>query len=251
MTMPAEAFVASTPLVIEGTYNFRSTGGYATRTGATRHGSLFRSDALDGLSETGAKQFAEQGIVRIIDLRHGDELRTAPSALPAGLVETIHSPIFESGAMLSERKVPSFVDLYRYIATDRVRSLVGAVRSIADAPAGGVLVHCTAGKDRTGMVVATTLLAVGVDRDQVIADYSASADNLKGEWAERIIAEYTQRYGVPVDAALRDLVSASPAEAIANALDVIDEVHGGVEDMLLKHGFDYGALERLHLRLTE
>lgn len=251
MTLAPQMFSASPALDIEGTHNFRSTGGYATRTSVTRHGSLFRSDALDQLTEAGVRSFAEQGIVRVIDLRHDVEVRQAPTAVPSEVAETIHHPIFEDGSLISSRGVPSFTDLYRYIATDRVSALVSAVRLIADAPMGGVLVHCTAGKDRTGLVVATALLAVGVEREQVIADYSASAQNLSGEWADRIMRDYTARYGVPVDDALRELVTASPAPAITEAIGVINEHYGSAEQMLLRHGFDHGALERLHLRLID
>ncbi|RGE19212.1 tyrosine-protein phosphatase [Leucobacter sp. wl10] len=237
------------PITIEGTYNFRSTGGYPARGGVTRATGLFRSDALHGLSPLGIEQFAAQGVVRIIDLRDGEELRQAPSALDPA-VETVHVPILEGAAIPSDRPAPRLRDVYRSIATDRVGALVGAVRLIADAPDGGVLVHCTAGKDRTGMVVAVALTAVGVSREHVLADYAASAENLAGEWVDRMIAEATARFAGPIDDTLRELIASSPSDALADALELIDRRYGGAEQMLIAGGFDDDALSRLQRRLV-
>lgn len=256
MSTIVDTYAAGPAIGIEGTYNFRSTAGYPAAGGTIRPNSLLRSDALHRLGARGIAQFAEQGIVRVIDLRDETEVRTSPSVFASdeptrgSAIETVHHPIFAGAAMPTTRTVPSLEEIYRAIATDRVTALVGAVRLIADAPVGGVLVHCTAGKDRTGMVVATALAAVGVPREQVVADYAASADNLAGEWADRMIASFSERMPGPIDEAVRELVSASPAEALGSALDVIDEQYGGVEPMLLGHGFDPAALERLHARLV-
>ncbi|MBB1056555.1 tyrosine-protein phosphatase [Dietzia sp. B19] len=240
--------VAGRALDIEGTYNFRSTAGYEATAGVIRPHSLLRSDALHRLSANGISQFAAQGIVRVIDLRDATELQSSPSVLTA--VEVVHHPIFAGAAMPSGATVPSLEEIYRLIATERVTALVGAVRLIAEAPEGGVLVHCTAGKDRTGMVVATALTAVGVPREQVLADYAASAENLAGEWANSMLTAYAGRIAGPVDEAVRELVSASPAEALDSALEVIDAQYGGVEPMLLNNGLDAVGLERLRSRLV-
>lgn len=236
------------PIPVEGTYNFRSTGGYAARAGVTRADALFRSDALHALSPLGVEQFRSHGIVRVIDLRDGRELSQAPSATGA-IVETVHHPIFEGAAIPSDGSAPTLRDVYRSIATDRVGALVGAVRLIADAPQGGVLVHCTAGKDRTGMVIATALTAVGVSRDDVLADYAASAENLAGEWVDRMIAATSERFAGAIDDTVRELIAASPADALDAALEVIDDAYGDAERMLLSAGFDAAALSRLHERL--
>ncbi|MBK0419450.1 tyrosine-protein phosphatase [Leucobacter sp. CSA1] len=238
------------PIPVEGTYNFRSPGGYAAAGGAIRTGSLFRSDALHLLSPLGVEQFGAQGIARVIDLRDGRERLQAPSALAAGAVETIHHPIFEGAAIPTTGPAPTLREVYRTIATDRVHALSGAVRLIADAPEGGVLVHCTAGKDRTGMVVAVALASVGVSRDDVLADYAASAANLAGAWVERMIAAAAERFPGPIDDAVRELIAASPAEALDEALDVIDDRYGSAERMLIAAGFDDDALARLRTRLV-
>jgi len=251
--------MAEIPVIdITGTYNFRSTGGYVAQGGSTRADGLFRSDALHRLDEAGQTKFAELGISRIIDLRYEQEIASQPNSLPAGSVEIVHQPIFDAGSLArsdaaglsAENRIPSLAELYRMIATDRAEALAAAVRLIADAPEGGVLVHCTAGKDRTGMVVAAALTVVGVSREQVIADYAATAGHLAGEWAEEKLAAYAAHMNAPVNDAVRELVTASPAGAIAEGLDAIDAAHGSTEQLLRDHGFDDAALERLRTRLV-
>ena len=239
-----------TPIPIDGTHNFRSTAGYAAAGGVIRAGSLFRSDALHLLSPQGVARFAAQGITRVIDLRGRQERWEAPSALPDGLAEMVHHPIVD-GAVPPGGPVPTLREAYLTIATDRAHTLAGAVRHIADAPAGGVLVHCTAGKDRTGMVIAITLAAVGVSRDDVVADYAASAENLAGEWVERMLAAVTERFSRPIDDNARSMIESSPADVLDETLDLIDQRYGGAEHLLLAHGFDEAALARLRNRLVE
>lgn len=240
---------AGHPITIAGTHNFRSTAGYAASGGAVRERSLFRSDALDALDDSGRAAFAEQGISRVVDLRSSEELRTAPNALPVGSVDIVHHPIFDAAGLPETGRPPALPEVYAYMVTERVERLTGAVGLIANAPEGAVLVHCTAGKDRTGLVVASALAAVGVDRDQILADYETSGSNLAGEWAERMLAGAERRFG-QLDATSRELLIASPAEALDRTLDLVEERHGGVVPMLLAAGLDEGDLERLAARLV-
>lgn len=241
---------AGPALGLEGTHNFRSTAGYPAAAGRVREGGLFRSDALHRLGDGGRRGFAEHGISRVIDLRDDEELRHAPSALGPRDAETVHHPIFGSGAGLPAVSGAYSIDsVYRHIVEHRADRVAGAVRLIADAPEGGVLVHCTAGKDRTGIVVASALTAVGVSRAQVLADYAASGGNLAGEWADRMLAGAEERFG-ELDDEIRELMIGSPADAMDRTLDLIDDLYGGVDRMLLQHGLDDEALDRLQRRLV-
>lgn len=240
---------AGPAIIIEGTHNFRSADGYQLAVGRVRPGALFRSDALHRVSDAGKAQFAAQGIVRVIDLRSDDELLHAPTALTAAEVETIHHPIFAGGTPPLSGGSISLGALYRHIVTERADRLTDAVRLIADAPSGGVLVHCTAGKDRTGLVIAAALAAVGVPREQIVADYAASADNLAGEWAERMLAGATAQFG-ELDADTRELITGSPSAAMADTLDFVATHAGSIEALLRAHGLEADALVRLRARLT-
>lgn len=237
-------------LELDGTFNFRSTAGYPAASGRVRPGGLFRSDALHELSPQDQQAFAALNISRIIDLRDPEELQWAPSVSLPSRTETVHHAIFGSGAGLPENGASSSIfSVYRFIIEQRTDRVAGAVRLIADAPAGGVLVHCTAGKDRTGIVVATALTAIGVPRDQVVADYAASAQNLAGDWAERMLAGAAERFG-ELDDQLRELLVGSPDEAIERTLDLIEDRYGSVRAMLLTHGLDDETLDRLERRLV-
>lgn len=250
MEQAIAAPAAGPVLGLGGTYNFRSTAGYPAGTGFMREGGLFRSDALHRLNEDGRRLFADQRISRVIDLRDSEELRHSPSVLTDADTETVHHPIFGDGAGLPALTGSfTIASVYRYMVEERTDRIVGAVRLIADAPEGGVLVHCTAGKDRTGVVIASALSAVGVPRDQVVADYAASTVNLAGEWADHMLAVSADRFGEMNDD-VRELIVGSPAEAIDRTLDLIDDLHGGVERMLRQHGFDDDALDRLQRRLV-
>lgn len=98
-----------------------------------------------------------------------------------------------------------------------------------------VLVHCTAGKDRTGIVVALALSAVGVDRSLVVADYARSQDYLDGVWLKGMLA-LIARHGVDETPELRMLLGGSPPEVLEGVLDLIDERHGSVRQYLLAGG---------------
>lgn len=242
------SYQAGIPIRIEGTHNFRSVAGYIAGPRRVREGGLYRSDALHRLANTGRADFRELGIVRVIDLRGTDELRAAPSALDSSSVEIIHHPIFDAVGIPETGGSPSLDGVYRHIIETRAERLAGAVSLIADAPVGGVLVHCTAGKDRTGLVVAAALAAVGVDRGQIVADYAASAGNLAGDWAERMIGSARASYGELDDGTI-ELLLASPADSMERALDAIEGTFGSVHGMLAGHGLGDDQFERLERRL--
>lgn len=246
-TMPS-APAAGPALPVAGTHNFRSTAGYPAADGSIAPGALFRSDALHALGAEGSAQFAEHGIVRVIDLRAADELAHAPSALGSDTVETVHHPIFDDAGLPVAGSEISLSSLYRYIVDERADRLASAVRLISDAPAGGVLVHCTAGKDRTGLVVAAALAAVGVPRPHILADYAASEENLAGEWAERMVAGATAQFGA-LTPEIHELIVGSPASALSGTLDHVEAQHGSMTELLAAHGVDAAALDRLRDRL--
>ena len=169
----------------------------------------------------------------------------------AGLdVEVRRLPVFEgSGASQGEHGI-SLEALYHRIVTTHAPVVVDAVREIASSGERAVLVHCTAGKDRTGIVVALTLLGAGVDREAVIADYVLTESHLAGEWLEEMVA-LIGRYGVPDTPELRTLMGGSPREAIEVALDEVERRHGTVREYLLASGLTRDELEALESLLIE
>jgi protein-tyrosine phosphatase len=238
----------STRIPVPGTFNFRDVGGLPARNGTVRTGTLYRSDGLHRLGETGRAELRELGVGIVIDLRDENEARLMPDDLEGLDVEVLRLPVFEgSGASQGEAGI-TLEALYLRIVRQHSAVVVDAVREIASAPDDrAIVVHCTAGKDRTGVVVALTLLAAGVNREAVLQDYAQTEAHLAGEWLEGMV-EMIGRYGVPDSPELRTLMGASPREALESALDEVERAHGSVRQYLLESGLDLkdlAALERL------
>lgn len=223
--------------VVEGVYNLRDTGGYPAATGTSRWGRLLRSDALHRLDDPGRALLAELGVAHIVDLRGAAE-RGAARSLVDGLDATVHRlPVFDDAEPAAQAiGAVALAPLYDHIVDDRGAQLVEAVRVIASAAAGqAVLVHCTAGKDRTGLVVALALRAAGVEREAVVADYAETAEHLRGEWAEQMLRLVTGR-GVELTPQVVELITASPAPVMAALLERLERTHGSVAGYLLANG---------------
>ncbi len=231
-----------TRLDVEGTHNFREVA-----PGMLREGWLYRSDALHRLRRSGRATLAELGIRRIVDLRSRLDRRISGSDRLRGVpAEYISIPI--SG--VSRTTDPATLTLrtvYRTILDEDGPGLGRAIRAIADAP-GPTVVHCTAGKDRTGLVIALTLLALRVDADVVTADFASSGANLTGEWADRM-ARKARRFRVILTDDLREVMAGSPVAALRGALDHLDAEHGGVDRYLAGIGLDAAVIARLHATL--
>lgn len=259
--------------VIDGLYNFRDTGGMPlTAGGASRSGVLFRSDALNALTPDGLLAFAATPIGVIVDFRTPEERQAAPDRLPPSRpFQSVDLSILE-GAMAATMKqligggaaptpdevaqaldsLPSLGEMYVGMlqhgagAFAEVARLVGC--STDDEPTA-VLVHCTAGKDRTGVATALMLDAAGVERTAIVADYAESQDNLAGPWADGILHMITS-FGLPLTPALRTLATGTPPEAIRHALDWIDSDFGGTAAYLASGGLTEDELAALRTRLA-
>lgn len=259
--------------MIEGLQNFRDAGGTPLADGGVvRSGVLFRSEALTALTPAGLEQLASTDIGVIADFRTSVERGMAADLLPETRpFRIVELPLLE-GAMtgLAQQatqatdpdaaqaaiaaalaQLPSLGDLYVSMLANGVASFVELARLVAaatDDPPTAVLVHCTAGKDRTGVAVALLLDAVGADRAAVVADYSSSASNLAGPWADRMRAMVTGM-GVPLTPAIDTLLTGTPPEAIEQAFAWIDD-NGGAAHYLRSGGLTGAELDAFHGRLV-
>jgi len=135
---------------------------------------------------------------------------------------------------------------YLSYLVDRPDSVLAALRAIGQAT-GAVLVHCAAGKDRTGTIVALALLVAGAERDAVIADYAASSERVEGV-VNRLMASATY-----VDH-LRDRSLSSHLsrpESMRFLLDHVEESYGGVANLLSRIGWTEQDTSRIRAKLRD
>ena len=231
-----------TVLDIDGVFNARDVGGMPAARGRIREGALLRSGSLVSATATGIAEL-ERRVSRIVDLRDGQELVEAPSAVTT--IETTHLPLFLGSVASFFDDDLSLEEMYRHLLESSGKRLVDAVRVIA---AGDrTLVHCTVGKDRTGVTVALALSAVEADRDAVVDDYALTATLLPEERNRRITAFLRAQHPHSENAVA--LATLSPAEVMAGMLDEIEAQWGSAADYLIANGLADDELAALRSTL--
>jgi protein-tyrosine phosphatase len=243
---------------LEGAANTRDVGGLQTTQGrTTASGVLLRSDNLQGLTDKDVTRLVDDiGLGTVLDLRTPAEV-TAEGPGPLVLAGVRHVnvdliPTWVADGGNSERIVPHeqreegdlshFYLTYLDQATDAV---VCALRVIADPASGPVLVHCAAGKDRTGVIVALALAVAGVSPDEIVADYTLTADRIEAV-RDRLASSPTYAE----DMSRRPLDDFRPrAFSMRHFLDRMGE-RGGVAAWLNEHGFGPDEQAALRERLT-
>lgn len=229
---------------LEGTWNLREVGGYVAADGRrTRPGMLYRSDALHQLDDEGRRQLRALGVRTIVDLRQTAERESDPDLVDGSGARVVHLPLYDQGGVSAGAGTGvTLGDIYRMLVTDRGVAIAAVVRELAVPGALPALVHCTAGKDRTGVVVALVLAAVGIGDDVIVADFSATGLFLSDE-RRQVLASKVSLAGVDPEGASH-LLSAEP-ELIVGALAVVRERHGSARAYLMAHGVLPGELSRL------
>jgi len=227
--------------LVPGAVNFRDVGGLPAAGGVTRHGVLYRAGNLAQLEDAGTAALGALGIRRIVDLRDDEEVRHAPSRIRGLDVEVRRVPLFLGSVASFFEEDVSLDELYRRLVQDSADRIVAAVRSVA---AGSTtLVHCTVGKDRTGVTVAIALTAAGVDTDAVVADY-ARTEGLLPEWRNtHVVAALRALH--PEAVHLEDLATRSPAPVMRRLLASIDERYGSAAGYLRHHGMPEAEVSAL------
>ncbi len=234
----------------EGAKNVRDLGGLATVSGAsTRYGSVYRSDGLSRLTDGDLEVLADLEIRSIIDLRYDEERERAPDRLP-----TDHSiEVFVRGFLpKGSRKMFDGVNNrgadadtafelmrsnYAHIPYEHATEFRDIMHYVIQPGAAPHLIHCTSGKDRTGIVTAFILLAVGVSVGEVVADYELS----NGEW------QPVDLFGPKAKPEAVDMVMSARPEYILAAIEAIDRQSGSF-DAYLRESLAFETHERETLR---
>ena len=226
--------------------NVRDVGGLPTTDGGTvRVGALVRGDSPHRLTTDGLAAVHGYGIRRVIDLRSVEEAEAAPGPFVDDALYQLRPMIDPHQEVRRDAAAESTLELtYRASLVRNASHIVAGIGAIADAPDGGVFVHCASGKDRTGMIVALALRVAGVVDAAIAADYAYTSVCL-GDLVGRTLA-------AAPSAAERARVAelwGSPPEAILAMLDRVDADFDGAEGYLRSYGLSDAQVERLRDRL--
>jgi protein-tyrosine phosphatase len=236
---------------LEGAYNVRDIGGYVTTDGRrTRWRTLLRSDSLHRLSAADQAALLAAGVRTMIDLRRPAEVHGEPSVFRASdAVAYYHLPLInDTGGDGAGAPLPALVTIYPRILDTAQEQLAQVLRALAQPGALPALVHCTAGKDRTGLVVALLLGIAGVPASTIAADYALSAtyldERFRTEVRERALAA-----GLDWDA-YQQLLSCPP-ELMLDTLVYLEERYGGLYHYVRAIGLMEAEVDSLREALTE
>lgn len=233
-----------TVLTVDGVWNVRDVGGMPADGGRIATGRLLRSANLAGITPGGARDLSAL-IDRIIDLRADDEVASEPSAVKG--VPTTHLPLFLGSVASFFEEDSSLDELYAHLLEQSGPRLAEALRIIARGER--TLVHCTVGKDRTGVTIALALEAVGADREAIIADYALTESQLPAERNRRIAAYLRSQH--PDAQHVVALATQSPAPVMRALLASIDDRWGSTADYLRAQGMTDAELAALREVLVE
>jgi protein tyrosine/serine phosphatase len=268
---------------LDGTTNTRDLGGLPTTDGGTTQpGRILRSDNLQTLTPDDVRRVVDELDVReVLDLRTTAEvllegrgpLRSVPSVTHRHVTllpeRGHHTDVFaveeelQQGAELDlpadwadsvlprqtdehDAEPPAVRSYLGYLA-DRPGAVVAAVRTLASGGPGATVVHCAAGKDRTGVVVALALAVAGVAHDDIVADYALTAEVI-----DALVAKLAASPTYAEDMERRDVASHTPrADTMERVLALLDERWGGPVGWLTAHGFGPEEQAALRARLRD
>ena len=243
-------------LTWDGCLNVRDLGGHETEDGeVTRFGRVVRADSVRRLSDGGWEALVDYGIRTVVDLRYRTELDSDPPRELDVEVEVVHLSLFgepdvarwaELDALGSEATDASGFTrvVYLEVLEEHRANLAAAVAAVGHAAPGGVVVHCHAGKDRTGLVTALLLRLAGVSRADVALDYSLSERNLASQ-IDDWVADATD----DAERELRRRIGATPAAGMEGVLEELEGRYGSVESYLEAGGASHADLQAARARL--
>ncbi len=253
---------------MEAIYNFRDFGGCPAQDGRrVKQGVLFRSGSLAQATPADLEALAALGIRTVCDLRTPGERRRGADRLPGGAVQYVHLPVvirrysqgvvgnllhaLASGQGRRLDYTRTAVEAYREYATAKRQQLAALLRLAIQPGSLPLLIHCMAGKDRTGFACALIQGLLGVPQEQVMAEYLLSNRHLQ-DFTAGMLARFAflRRVGIAPEQFL-PLFEVRPAYLLA-ALEAIRQEYGTLDDYA-RDGlhFSDGERERLQALLLE
>lgn len=237
-------------IVLDGAVNFRDLGGYETRDGGRlRWRTLFRADSLSRLTSEDRAVIRRLGIATVIDLRTTSELENGRFPVDEIPVGFHHLPLLDRVPDPEDFKLrPGMLaNSYEVMTSESGPHIARVLGILAERQAHPVIVHCTAGKDRTGVLVAVLLGVLGVPDETIVADYTLSAHAMT-----KLRAKLVERYpeGRNVIEEADEVFSASPSN-IASLLTLLREKHGSILGYATSIGVGAEVVSGLRATLVE
>jgi protein-tyrosine phosphatase len=243
-------------ITFEGCLNFRDLGGYATRDGrVVRWRRLFRSDSLHRMSEADvARLLDELGVVTVVDLRTRTE-RDRGGPVPAESTETmrcLHVPMVDelfaepSARPRTDVRLTDMGEGYAAMLGQAGEQVATVLRLLAEPDVYPAVFFCAAGKDRTGVLAAIVLAVLGVDDDDIVADYALTDSVARAilDRASRELPLYDDLWkSLPPEA------RGAPARVMRSMLAAMEREHGSVLGFVDALGIEPEVVERVRRRL--
>lgn len=235
-------------LAVEGSYNVRDLGGLPTEDGRfTRRGVLIRAGNLDRLSPAGRQRLLAYGLKTVIDIRDEWEVERFPDVfVHSAEVKYVNLPLIGNNLAGDETwkvKTSSYTHLHELYVSylDQCPAQVAAIVAAIAENEPAAVVHCHAGKDRTGLVTALVLGAVGVPAPVIAQDYAESGGqiaSLVAQWRAQAV-----RQGRDMQQFEREV--ASVPETILSTLGYLQQRYGGAANYLQQCGVSRRQLDHL------
>lgn len=233
---------------LTGTFNVRDVGGYPAAGGTVRAGRLLRGDALHRLDDEARALLAGLPVRTVVDLREDFEVRLSPDALDGTGIAVLRMPVFRVVGDSFGGAPDDLRSVYDHMVDQCGPALAATVAQVAAAESQPVLVHCSAGKDRTGVVVAMVLSLLGVADEVIAEDYHLTSAFLAEEFTHAV--EQLQA-ATGLGQRLNVQALSCPPELILGALQRMRDTHGSVEAYLLAHGLTAEHVALLRMTLIE
>jgi protein tyrosine/serine phosphatase len=244
-------------LAWDGCFNVRDLGGLETASGGrTRRGAVVRADNVRRLTAAGWQAALDHGVRRLVDLRFENEEPGEPG--PPREVEVVAVSLFGEHDLVAEDRIAerllsaadaaaAHAGFYIRTLEERSQTVAAAVAAVAEADrADGVVVHCFAGKDRTGIVSALLLAVADVPDEAVAADYAASGPNMS-----HLFDEWIATAGDDSERELRRRLAQAEHATMAAVLAWLRDTAGGAGAYLRDAGLPEEQIVRLRARLVE
>jgi protein-tyrosine phosphatase len=215
---------------------------------------LLRADNLHQLSEADQAELRAAGLHTVIDLRHAQETKFAPDVF-ANVPDIRYHNIELMPGSVSAGVVPDAAqprppanigDVYKMLVDHCQPALKQTIGIFADEADGAVLVHCTLGKDRTGVIIALLLSAAGVPDEIIVEDYALTDEYVKPLLPT--LREQARQSGRDMD--LYEKMLVTDAASMASILQHVRSQYGSTADYLIAIGITAGQLAALQTRLV-